>query len=338
VIEAGADAVQTVPSSAPMRAQRIESLEGPESLRAADIPVPDAGGQLLIDVAAAGVSFPDVLMSRGLYQMKPPLPFVPGVEVAGTVREATPESGFATGDRVMAVTMLGGFAEVAVAPAAFTCSLPDRFSVEQGAGFILNYHTVHFALVRRAALQGGETVVVHGAAGGIGTAAIQVARCLGAEVVAVTSSPEKAEVARTAGAQRVVDSNGDWPAELRALNGGKGADVIVDPVGGDRFDESLRCLAPGGRLAVVGFTEGRIPSVAVNRLLLRNISIVGVAWGAWLGGDPGLFAATVAGLQPMIESGGVAPLVGAAFPLDDAISALRLIDERRATGKVVLTV
>jgi NADPH2:quinone reductase len=321
-----------------MRAQRIESLEGPESLRAADIPVPDAGGQLLIDVAAAGVSFPEVLMSRGLYQMKPPLPFVPGVEVAGTVRQAPPDSGFTAGDRVMGVTMLGGFAEVAVAPAGLTCPLPEQFSFEQGGGFILNYHTVHFALVRRAALQSGETVVVHGAAGGIGTAAIQVSRSLGADVVAVTSSPEKAEVARTAGAHRVVDSNGDWPAELRSLNNGKGADVIVDPVGGDRFDESLRCLAPGGRLTVVGFTEGRIPSVAANRLLLRNISVVGVGWGAWLRGDSGLFATTVAGLQPMIESGGVAPMVGAAFPLEDAVSALRLIDERRATGKVVLTV
>ncbi|HSP65019.1 MAG TPA: NADPH:quinone oxidoreductase family protein [Candidatus Deferrimicrobium sp.] len=321
-----------------MRAQRIESLDGPESLRLADIPVPDAGGQLLVDVAAAGVSFPEVLMSRGLYQMKPPLPFVPGVEVAGTVRQAPPDSGFSTGDRVMAVTMLGGFAEVAVAPAALACPLPDQFSVAQGGGFILNYHTAHFALVRRAALQPGETIVVHGAAGGIGTAAIQVARCLGAHVVAVTSSTEKADVARRAGAHQVVDSNGDWPAELRSLNNGKGANVILDPVGGDRFDESLRCLAPGGRLTVVGFTEGRIPTVAANRLLLRNISVVGVGWGAWLGTDPGLFASTVAGLAPMIESGGVAPIVGAAFPLDDAVSALRLIDERRATGKVVLTV
>lgn len=320
-----------------MRAQRIEALDGPESIRAADIPAPEGGGQLLIDVVAAGVSFPDVLMSRGLYQMKPPLPFVPGVEVAGTVREAPPDSGFAAGDRVMAVTMLGGFAEVAAAPAAMSCLLPQSFSFEQGAGFILNYHTVHFALTKRAAVQPGETVVVHGAAGGIGTAAIQVARCLGAEVVAVTSSADKAEVARSAGATRVVDSNGDWPAELRSLNDGKGANVILDPVGGNRFDESLRCLAPGGRLAVVGFTEGRIPSVAANRLLLKNISVVGVAWGAWLGGDPSLFATTVAGLQPMVESGAVTPVVGASFPLDDAASALRLIDERRATGKVVVT-
>jgi NADPH:quinone reductase len=321
-----------------MRAQRIEALDGPESLRAADVPAPESTGQLLIGVVAAGVSFPDVLMSRGLYQMKPPLPFIPGVEVAGTVREAPAGSGFAVGDRVMAATMLGGFAEIAVAPIGLTCPLPLQFSFEQGAGFILNYHTAHFALAKRAAVQAGETVVVHGAAGGVGTAVIQVARCLGAEVVAVTSSKAKAEVARTAGAGRVVDSGGDWPGELRSLNDGRGADVIVDPVGGDRFDESLPCLAPAGRLVVVGFTEGRIPSVAANRLLLRNISVVGAAWGAWLGGDPGLFATTVAALQPMIESGGVAPIVGASFPLDDAISALRLIDERRATGKIVITI
>jgi NADPH2:quinone reductase len=266
------------------------------------------------------------------------LPFIPGVEVAGTVRAAPAGSAFAVGDRVMAVTMLGGFAEVAVAPAGLTCPLPEQLSFEQGSGFILNYHTAHFALARRAAVQPGETVVVHGAAGGVGTAAIQVARGLGAEVVAVTSSAAKADVARSAGAQRVVDSGGDWVAELRGLNAGTGADVIVDPVGGDRFDESLRCLAPGGRLLVVGFTEGRIPSVAANRLLLRNISVVGAAWGAWLGGDPGLFATTVAELQPMVESGDVATLVGATFPLEDAVSALRLIDERRATGKIVITV
>lgn len=321
-----------------MRAQRIEALDGPDGLRAADIPEPDSAGQLVIDVAAAGVAFPDVLMSRGLYQMKPELPFVPGLEVAGTVRSAPDGSGFARGDRVMAVTMLGGFAEVAVAPPALTCRLPGQLSFEQGAGFILNHHTAHFALTRRAHLTAGETVAVHGAAGGVGTAVIQVARALGADVVAVVSSDEKAEVARAAGAQRVVDSGGEWPAELRALNGGRGADVIVDPVGGDRFDESLRCLAPGGRLVVVGFTEGRIPSVAANRLLLRNISVVGAAWGAWLGGDPSLFGATADALAPMIESGAAAPLVRSSFGLDDAAAALRQIEERRALGKVVLTI
>ncbi len=321
-----------------MRAQRVESLDGPDGLRAATLALPEANGRVLIDVAAAGVSFPDVLMSRGLYQMKPPLPFVPGVEVAGTVREAPANSGFTAGQRVMALTMLGGFAEVAAAPAALCCPLPAQLSNEQGAGFILNYHTAHFALVTRLAVRAGETVAVHGAAGGVGTAVVQTARCLGAEVVAVTSSAAKAEVARAAGAHHVVDSGGDWPAALRSLNNGRGVDVVVDPVGGDRFDDSLRCLAPGGRLGVVGFTAGRIPSVAVNRLLLRNISVVGVAWGAWLERDPGLFAATVAGLVPMVEGGGVATIVGASLPFAEAAAALRLIESRRAVGKVVLTV
>jgi NADPH:quinone reductase len=321
-----------------MRAQRITSLDGPEGLELTDIPAPPADGRLIIDVAAAGVSYPDVLMSRGLYQARPELPFVPGIEVAGTVRAAPASCGFAPGDRVMAVTTLGGFAEVAAAPPALTCALPRQFSFEQGAGFLLNYHTAHFALTRRAALRPGETVVIHGAAGGVGTAAIQVARCLGAEVVAVTSSAQKADVARTAGAQTVVDSGADWPSLLRSLNSGQGADVIVDPVGGDRFDESLRCLAPGGRVVVIGFTEGRIPTVAANRLLLRNISVVGAAWGAWLRGDPSLFATTATALQPMIDSGGARPLVGATFPLAEAAAALRLIEARRATGKVVVIV
>jgi NADPH2:quinone reductase len=321
-----------------MRAQRITSLDGPEGLQLTDITAPPVDGRLIIDVAAAGVSYPDVLMSRGLYQARPDLPFVPGVEVAGTVRDAPADCGFAPGDRVMAVTTLGGFAEVAAAPPALTWALPEQFSFEQGAGFLLNYHTAHFALTRRAALRRGEIVVIHGAAGGLGTAAIQVARCLGAEVVALTSSAQKADVARSAGAQTVVDTGADWASLLRSLNHRRGADVIVDPVGGDRFDESLRCLAPGGRLVVIGFTGGRIPTVAANRLLLRNISVVGAAWGAWLRGDPSLFATTATALQPMIESGGARPIVGATFPLADAAAALRLIEERRATGKVVVIV
>ena len=215
----------------------------------------------------------------------------------------------------MAVTMLGGFAEVAVAPPGLTCALPESSASNRAPASSSTTTPRISGSPGERPCSAGETVVVHGAAGGIGTATIQVARCLGAEVVAVTSSADKADVARRAGAHRVVDSGGDWPSDLRALNGGRGADVIVDPVGGDRFDESLRCLAPGGRLVVVGFTEGRIPTVAANRLLLRNISVVGVAWGAWLGADPGLFATTVAGLRPMIESGEVDPVVGAALPL-----------------------
>ena len=323
---------------AAMRAQQVQSLDGPDGLHLAEVPEPRREDQVIVDVAAAGVSFPDLLMSRGLYQMKPPLPFVPGVEVAGTVRSAPAGSGFAAGDRVMVASWLGGFAEVVASPAELVCALPEQLDMEQGASLILNYHTMHFALTRRAQLQPGETLVVHGAAGGIGTATIQIAKALGARVVGVISSTAKAETARLAGADEVVETGGDWQSALKSLNGGRGADVIVDPVGGDRFDDSLRCLAPGGRLVVIGFTDGRIPSVAANRLLLRNISIVGAAWGAWLGTDPGLFAETAAALEPMIASGVVAPPVGARFALEDAADALRLIEQRRAVGKVVLTV
>ena len=319
-----------------MRAQQIESLDGPDGLRPAEIGEPSDGSQVVIDVAAAGVSFPDLLMSRGLYQMKPPLPFVPGVEVAGTVRSAPAAAGLAPGDAVMALTMLGGFAERAGADPRLTVRVPAGLDMAMAAGFLMNYHTAHFALARRGRVRPGETVAVHGAAGGLGTATVQVARGLGARVIAVTGSAEKAEIARRAGADEVIDAAGDWADALQAAGGGSGVDVIVDPVGGDRFDQSLRCLAPEGRLIVVGFTGGRIPSVQVNRLLFRNIEVVGAAWGAFLGVHPELFAATQAALEPMIASGVVAPLVGASLPLEDAAQALRMLDERRAVGKVVL--
>jgi NADPH:quinone reductase len=321
-----------------VRAQQIKRLDGPDGLELVETAEPASDGRVLIDVIAAGVSFPDLLMSRGLYQVKPPLPFVPGVEVAGTVRAAPPESGFAPGDPVMAFTMLAGFAEVASADPAVTRRIPAQLQPVAAGGFIMNYHTVHFALARRARVRDGETVAVHGAAGGVGTAAVQVARGLGARVIGVVSSEEKASVARRAGAHEIVDTRGAWTDELRALTGGRGADVILDPVGGDRFDESLRCLAPEGRLVVVGFTEGRIPSVQVNRLLFRNVSVLGAAWGAFLAGEPQLFATTQDALDGMIASGVVAPIVDVTFPLERAADALRTLEDRRAVGKVVLTV
>ncbi len=321
-----------------MRVQQVTHLEGPAGLRTATIDDPESADRVAIEVQAAGVSFPDLLLTRGLYQMKPPLPFVPGVEVSGTVRTAPAASGFAAGDAVMAFTMLGGFAEVALADPAFTVRIPPQLDVIAAGGFIMNYHTAHFALARRGRVHAGDTVAVHGAAGGVGTAAVQVARGLGAHVIALTSSDEKSEVARRAGAHDVVDTQGDWPAQLRAATGGRGADVILDPVGGDRFDASLRCLAPEGRLVVVGFTEGRIPSVQVNRLLFRNVDVVGAAWGAFLSVEPSLFAGTHQALLTMLESADVSPIVGATFALDDAAGALRLLEERRATGKVVLQI
>lgn len=319
-----------------MLAQQIAELEGPEALRLVEVADPGASDGVLIEVAAAGVSFPDLLMSRGRYQSKPPLPFVPGVEVAGTVLSA-PGGEFQPGDRVMAVTMVGGFAQRASAPASLTLRVPGGLPLEAAGGFVMNYHTAHFALARRGRLRPGQLLVVHGAGGGLGSAAVQVGRGLGARVAAVVSSDEKAAIARRAGAEAVVDARGDWVAESRRLGDGRGADVIFDPVGGDRFEQSLRCLAPEGRLVVVGFTEGRIPSVQVNRLLFRNVDVVGAAWGAFLAVEPSLLAATQDALNRMIEGGAVAPIVGATFPLARAADALRMLEERRALGKIVLT-
>lgn len=320
-----------------MRAVQITSLDGPSALEVVDVDEPGGDGMVLIDVHAAGVTFPEVLQSRGQYQLKPPLPFTPGSEVAGVVRSAPEGSGFSAGDGVAAFPGLGGFAEVAAAMPQAVFRLPDSVSFEAGAGLPMNYLTMHFALVRRGGLQAGETVLVHGAAGGIGTAAVQLAKALGATVIAVTSSDEKAEIARRAGADTVVGSEGFKDA-VKEATGGKGVDVVVDPVGGDRFTDSLRSLAREGRLLVIGFTEGAIPEVKVNRLLLNNIAVVGVGWGAFWMPQPNYLQEQWADLQPHVESGALDPVIGASFPLDEAAKAVSSLDERQALGKVVLTV
>lgn len=321
-----------------MRAIQVTRLDGPRHVEVAEVPPPSAApDDLLIDVRAAGVAFPDVLLTRGLYQMKPDLPFTPGVEVAGTVATAPDDSGFAPGDRVMAFTTLGGFAEQAVAPPETTFPLPERLSFEAGAGLLMNYHTAHFALHRRGRLSTGETVLVHGAAGGVGTATIQIAKGAHARVLAVVSTDAKAAIAERAGADEVLRSDTDWKQAALDATDGRGVDVVMDPVGGDRFLDSIRALAPEGRLLVVGFTSGAIPEVRVNRLLLRNVDLVGVAWGAFLAVDPGLGRDIDAALQPLIAAGTVDPVLGTTYPLEQAAAALADIEERRAVGKVVLT-
>jgi len=319
-----------------MRAVQLERLDGPEGLTLVDVPEPEAGDQVLIDVVAAGVSFPDLLLSKGQYQMKPPVPFVPGVEVAGVVRSAPAGAGVKAGDRVMAFTMLGGWAEVVAAPPNMTFRVPEGWSFEAAAGTVMNYHTAHFALHRRGRLKAGETVLVHGAAGGVGTASIQVARGAGARVLAVVSSEEKAEVARSAGADKALLSTGDWVSQVKDATQGRGVDVVMDPVGGDIFDLSLKCLAPEGRLLVVGFAGGRIPEVKVNRLLLKNVDVVGVAWGAFVMMEPRLIQEIAQSLAELADKGFVEPLVGSTFPLEQAAQALRELESRKATGKVVL--
>lgn len=324
-----------------MRAVQISELSGPQALTVNDVPEPAPGHVLtpgegvLIEVAAAGVSFPDVLQTRGLYQLKPDLPFVPGAEVAGTVLSAPAGSGLEQGQRVMAFSVLGGMAERAVAPAYLTFALPEQLDWAQGASVILNYHTVCFALAQRGRLRAGERVLVHGAAGGVGTAALQVAKALGAQTIAVVSSDEKERVAREAGADEVLRADGPWREQALECSDG-GVDVVLDPVGGERFTDSLRSLREGGRALVVGFTGGTIPEVKVNRLLLRNIEVVGAGWGAYVMGHPERNREIGEAIDRMIVDGFVCPIVGARFGLEQAVEAFRIIDERRALGKVVL--
>jgi NADPH2:quinone reductase len=319
-----------------MRAVQVQSLEGPDGLAVADVAEPDADGGVLIDVHAAGISFPDLLLSRGLYQIKPDPPFTLGTEAAGVVREAPAGNDLKAGDRVIAIVM-GAFAEQAAAPAHLTFRLPEQLSFAEGAALLMNYHTAHFALIRRAQLKSGETVLVHGAAGGVGTAAIQVANAVGARTIAVVSTEEKEKVAREAGADEVLRADGDWRAGVKELTE-KGVDVVYDPVGGERLGESLKVLAPEGRLVIIGFTEGEIPQVRVNRLLFRNVSLVGAAWGHFAFERPEYVKEVAADLERMVADGHVKPVVGKQYRLDEVPQALRDLDERRATGKLVLDV
>ena len=326
-----------------MRALRITELTGPDAVQLAEVPEPEPthmltpGEGVVIEVRAAAVSFPDVLQTRGLYQYKPETPFVPGAEVAGTVRSAPGGSALSAGDSVAAFTGIGGLAEVAVAPAFMTFALPEQLDFAQGAALILNYHTAYFSLKLRGRLAEGERVLVHGAAGGVGTATLQVAKGLGASTIAVVSSEEKERAARDAGADDVVRSDGPWRDQVLELTGG-GVDVVLDPVGGDRFTDSLRTLRERGRLVVVGFAGGAIPEVKVNRLLLRNTEVVGAGWGGYAMGKPDLNREIGEAIEGLIADGVVRPVVGARFPLARGADAMRLIDERRATGKVVLDV
>ena len=308
-----------------MRAISVTSLDGPAAVELVELPDPTAdGGKVLVDVHVAGVNFPDVLMTRGLYQMKPELPFVPGSEIAGVRVD--------TGERVCGFPVLGGYAERAAVDPGLLFPLPDNVSFAAGAALLMNYLTVDFALVRRADLQPGQTVLVQGAAGGIGVATVQYAKCLGARVIAVVSTEEKGEVARTAGADEVVLADG-FLDEVKGR-----VDVVMDPVGGDRFTDSLRALRPEGKLLVVGFTAGAIPEVKVNRLLLNNISVVGVGWGAFWMGDPSYLQEQWKRLLPFLESGALDPLVGNSYPLEQAAGALLELDERRALAKVLIAV
>ncbi|MBO9522785.1 MAG: NADPH:quinone oxidoreductase family protein [Nocardioidaceae bacterium] len=329
-----------------MRAAQVTRLDGPGAVEIREIPEPTAEGpfgpQVLVDVHAVGVSFPDLLLSKGEYQLKPELPFSLGVDFAGVVRSAPEETGLRKGDRVACCLPHGGAQETVGLGADSVFALPDNLSFEQGAALPMNYLTAQFALKERGGLREGETVLVHGAAGGVGTASIQVARGYGARVIAVVSTEEKAEVARKAGAHETVLVDGFRDA-VRDLTGGQGVDVVVDVVGGEAFTDSLRSLGAQGRLLVVGFTAGAIPEVKVNRLLLNNIDVRGVGWGAYAMVRPGYMAQQWRELEPMMASGVIDPPLSqqfgvATYELAEMGRALQEMDERKTLGKTVLRV
>ena len=322
-----------------MRAIRVTELGGPESVQVVEIDEPIADGGIVVDVHAAGVAFPDALLTRGLYQYKPELPFTLGAEIAGVVRSAPADAPMQAGQRVVGLTLItGAMAETAVLTPERAFPLPDNVSFEAGAGLLFNDLTVYFALTERGRLAEGETVLVHGAAGGIGTSTLRLAPALGASrVIAVVSTEDKAEVARAAGATDVVLADGFKDA-VAELTGGKGVDIVMDPVGGDRFTDSLRSLAPGGRLLVVGFTGGEIPTVKVNRLLLNNIDVVGVGWGAWTLSHPGALTEQWQGLAALLTSGKLAAPAPEVYPFEQAATAVASLENRTAKGKVVVRV
>jgi NADPH2:quinone reductase len=319
-----------------MRAVQVSRLNGPGALEEVDIAEPEAGpDQVLIDVEAAGVAWPDLLQTRGLYQIRPEPPFVSGSEVAGRIRWAPEGSGFVPGQRVAALTGGHAWQETTTAPVGQTFAIPDGLSSPAAAGVLLNYLTMHFAFRKRTVLQPGEVVLVHGASGGIGEASLILARAWGARTIAVVSTEAALASARRVGADEVIRAEGFKDA-ARQLTDGRGVDVVVDPVGGDRFTDSLRSLAGEGRLLVIGFTGGEIPTVKVNRLLLNNVSVTGVAWGEYVWRTPGYVAEQWAELEPLIASGSVVIPEAATYPLAQARDVLAAMEARTLIGKAVL--
>ena len=321
-----------------MKALVAQSLSGPEGLVYTDMPDPvePSGGNVVVDVGAAGVSFPDLLLVKGEYQLKLDPPFVPGTEVAGVVRSAPANSGFAVGQRVTGLSMLGAWAERVALPQASVLPTPD--DLDDGAAVCLlgNYYTMYFGLVRRGGLMAGETVLVLGSAGGVGTAAIQIAKALGARVIAMVHRQGATEFVESLGADVVLPLTDGWAQAVRDHTDGRGVDLVVDPVGGSAFDDAIRVLATEGRLLVVGFASGGgIPSVKVNRLLLRNVSVVGVGLGEFINRTPGAQAEIGAGLGKLVEAG-LRPPPPVRYPLADGRAALESLASGGVRGKVVL--
>ena len=319
-----------------MKALVAQELCGPSGLTYTDVDEPrPSADAVLVDVRAAGVCYPDLLLISGQYQLRVDPPFVPGTEVAGVVRAAPPGSGFGPGDRVFGPVMLGGYAEQAAIPMGSVLRTPQELDDGQAVSLLVNYVTMYFALQRRAALQPGETVLVLGSAGGVGSAAIQVAKAMGARVLAVLHRPEARDFVTGLGADAVIPMTPEWSKAVREETGGHGADVVVDPVGGEPFDEAVRTLATEGRLLVLGFAAGSIPSVKVNRLLLRNAGVLGVGWREFVVAQPEAAAEYTAGVGRLVTDG-LRPPAPQRYPLDEGRAALESLASGGVYGKVVL--
>ena len=324
-----------------MKAMLCKAYGPPESLVLEDHELPAPGaGEVRVRVRAAGVNFPDILQVAGTYQFKPEFPFAPGSECAGdVVSVGDGVTDFKPGDRVIALTGHGAFAQEVNARAIKCMPLPDDIDYKIGSAFILTYGTSLFALKQRAQLKAGEWLLVHGAAGGVGLSAVEIGKAMGAKVIGTASTDEKLRIVSEHGADEVINyTQGEFKDRVKEICGGTGADVIYDPVGGDTFDQSLRCINWDGRLLVIGFTSGRIPAAPANLTLLKNCSVVGVFWGAWTEKFPAENRANNEELFQMVRGGKLAPNISHEFSLEEVPDALNALVNREVVGKAVINI
>ncbi|ABS62072.1 Alcohol dehydrogenase zinc-binding domain protein [Parvibaculum lavamentivorans DS-1] len=322
-----------------MRSMRVHELsEDISVLRLDEVELPPPGkGEIRLRLKACSINFPDILMVQGKYQFKPELPFAPGMEGAGLVASVGEGvTKFKPGDRVVAGLRIGGFAEEVNISAEACRPIPGNMDFAKAAAYPAAYLTAYVALVCRGHLQKGETLLVHGSTGGVGLAAVEMGKLLGATVIATSASDEKLKVVKQRGADHVLNVTKGFREQVKELTGGRGADVIYDPVGGDVFDESTRCIAWNGRLLVIGFTSGRIPTVSVNMPLIKGFSVVGVRAGEYGRRDPEAGRANIEAVDRLAAEGKIDPHICARFPLERAVEAMRLLQNREAVGKVVL--
>lgn len=322
-----------------MKAILCKDWGKPDTLIYTDLPDPSAkAGEVVVQVKAASVNFADTLMVQGLYQLKPPLPFVPGFEFAGDIIElGEGVTRLKLGQRVAGFIDYGAFAEKVAAPAARLIPIPETMDYKTAASFAVTYGTSHVALDHRGQLKTGETVLVHGASGGVGLAAVELGKIMGATVIATASTPEKLELCKAAGADYTINySSEDFASRVKEITGKKGADVIIDPVGGDVFDKSLRCIAWEGRLMVIGFASGRIPNAPANLILVKNCSVMGVFWGAYGQRNPKVLMDSLQKIMTWHAEGKLKPHISKTYTLEQTAQAFNDLTERRSTGKIVL--